>query len=216
MQPRLSQGAVVEVERRVDEMFNRLLTRLLGGHFTGKHLFITVDPSLSIPALFANAVTEEGGKLDRDLLQNMADVVKHLVDKQRADAKATTVRRIQMLLEDVKAGRLQPENFRNAVESELTESWGRISSNVERVVDTESQHAVTIGLKDGIEQMNAARGIDDPVYVFIPKQDAALCDECRRTPSCPLMAATPASTPAASAACETSSARAGSCASLAG
>lgn len=181
MQPRLSKGAIVEVERRVDQMFDRLLTRLLGGHFSGKHMFIQVDPTLSLPGLFTQAVSEEGGSLDLDLLQNLADITKHLVDKHRAEAKATTVRRIQMLLQDVKAGRVKPEHFRNHVESEMIDTWDRITSNVERVVDTESMSAVTLGLKDGIDQMNTARGITDPVVVFIPKQDAALCDECRRT-----------------------------------
>lgn len=181
MQPRLSKGAIKELERRVDEMFDGLLTRLLGGFFSGKNLFVKVDPVMSLPGLFTSAVSEEGGTVDVDLLQNLADVVKHLVDKQRADAKAVTTRRIQMLLEDVKAGHIKPEHFRNHIEGELTDTWSRITSNVERVVNTETQHATTLGLKDGIDQMNLVRGITDPVVVFIPKQDHALCDECRRT-----------------------------------
>lgn len=184
MQPRLSKGAIVEVQRRVDELFDRLLTRLLGGSFSGKTMFITTDPVMSIPGLFNAAVTQEGGTLDTDLLQNLSDVVKNLVDKQRSGAKATTVRRIQMLLEDVKAGRIEPEHFTNHVESELIDTWSRIHSDVERVVNTESQHAVTMGLKDGITQMNAVRGIEDAVVVFIPKNDNALCDECRKTHLC--------------------------------
>lgn len=185
MTPRLSKGAVVELNRRVDELFDRLLTRLLGGSFSGKHLYITHDPVLSMPSLFAQAAASEGGSVDHDLLQNLADVTKHFVDAQRASAKATTVRRIQMLLEDVKAGRIEPENFRNHVESELIDTWGRITSNVERVTNTESQHVLTMGLREGINQMSAVRGISDPVVVFIPKNDAALCDECRKTHLCP-------------------------------
>lgn len=180
MTPRLSQGATIELERRVDELFNRLLTRLLGGSFSGKHLYITTDPFLSIPQLFAQAVTEEGGNLDHDLLQGIADVTKNLVDSQRATAKAVTVRRVNALLADVKAGRLKPEFFRNAVESELVDTWGRITSSVERVVNTESQHVVTMGLNEGITHINALRGIDDPVVGFLVKNDAALCAECRK------------------------------------
>jgi len=190
VQPRLSKGALVELERRVDEKFDLLLTRLLAGAFTGKHMYIHTDPVLSLPGIFTQAVSEEGGTVDVDLLQNIAGVVKDLVNKQREDAKATTKRRIHMLLEDVRMGRIQPENFRNHVEGELLDLWGRITSNVERVVNTETQHAQTMGIKDGIEQINLVRGISDPVVVFVPKQDAALCDECRRvhligtTPRC--------------------------------
>ena len=181
MTPRLSRGAVVELNRRVDDLFDRLLTRLLGGSFSGKHLYITHDPVLSMPSLFAQAAASEGGTVDHDMLQSLADVTKHFVDSQRESAKAITARRVNMLLEDVKAGRIEPEHFRNHVESELIDTWGRITSNVERITNTESQHVLTMGLREGINQMSAVRGITDPVVVFIPKQDGALCNECRRT-----------------------------------
>jgi len=180
MTPRLSRGATVELERRLDELFNRLLTRLLGGSFSGKHMFIQTDPLLSIPGLFGQAVSSEGGTIDVDLLNNMAQVVAHIVDKQRAEAKAVTARRIQAILEDVHAGRIEPENFRNHLESELTDTWARITSSVERITNTESQHALTMGLREGLTQMNTVRGIEDPVVIFVPKKDNALCDECRR------------------------------------
>lgn len=181
MTPRLSKGAVVEIERRVDRIFDNLLTRLLGGYFTGKHMFIQVDPIMSLPGLYTQAVSEEGGNVDVDFLQNLADTVKHLVDQYRSTAKGVTVRRIQALLHDVHVGVLKPEDLRNAIESEMVDTWDRISSKVETVVNTESQHAVTLGFKEGIDHINALRGIQDPVVVFIPKQDHALCDECRRT-----------------------------------
>lgn len=180
MQIKLPKPIIVELERMVDGMFNRLLARLLGGGFTGKSLFLSVQPTLSLPSLFARATTEEGGYLDKELLQNLSDVVIHLVDKQRSESKAAITRRIQSILQDVRSGHISPEDFKNHLESELIDMWGRITSNVERVVNTETQHAVTLGLKDGIEQANLSRGIVDPVYAFLVKNDAALCNECRR------------------------------------
>jgi hypothetical protein len=58
--------------------------------------------------------------------------------------------------------------------------WDSIRSSVERVVETENEHAKTIGIKEGIDQINASFGIDDPVVCFVPTGDDYVCDECRR------------------------------------
>jgi len=180
MTPRLSRGAIKVIEAKIDGMYDRLLNRLLGTCSPHKSLFMSVDPFFSVPGLYAQAVSEEGGAVDRDLVQGLSDVVSHITDKQRSESKAITIRKIQAILEDVKAGRIEPQNFKNHLESELIDTWGRVSSNVERIVDTETQHAMTIGLREGISQINAVRGIVDPVLVFVVKNDQALCDECRR------------------------------------
>ena len=177
---RLSRGAAAIVDARVDSIFDRLLARLLGHAFTGKRLFVSLQPGeLTLPSLFENATTQEGGYVDKDLMMGLAEVARDYLDKGRAEAKAITKRRIQQLLQDVDAGRLAPENFRNAVESELINTWDTVRSNVERVVNTETQHAATMGSKSAIDQLNANLGIQDAAVTFLPVRDSALCDECR-------------------------------------
>jgi hypothetical protein len=179
---KLSRGASAILDARVDSIFDRLLARLLGHAFSGKRLFVSIHPGeLTLPSLFEHATTQEGGYIDRDMLLGLVDVAKDYLDKGRAEAKAITKRRIQGLLTDVDHGRLAPENFRNAVESELIDTWDRVRSNVERVVDTESQHAVSIGTKSAIDQLNTNLGIEDPTVAWLPVKDASLCDECRET-----------------------------------
>jgi len=180
--PKLSRGAAAEIDRRVEAMFARLKARLMGGSFSGKSLFISVGPeaTMSLPGIFAQAASQEGGYVDKDLMSSIADIALDLIDKQQAEAKASTKRRIQAILGDVHAGRIEPQNFRNHLESELVDLWGRINSGVERVVRTETEHVGTMGQKSAIEQVALALGVSNPVVVFIPKNDTFLCDECKK------------------------------------
>lgn len=178
--PSLTPAAARKVDASVDEIFDRLMTRLLGHGMTGRHLFIQTNDDLSLPGIFHAATTGEGGKVDTYLLNGVADIARDYINKNREQAKAQTKHRIQALLSDVQAGRIPAEDFENHVESDLHQLWDTIRSGVERVVDTESEHAKTIGLKSGIDQINDSLGVDDPVVCFIPVHDDALCDECRR------------------------------------
>jgi GNAT superfamily N-acetyltransferase/predicted RNA binding protein YcfA (HicA-like mRNA interferase family) len=179
--PRIPRGMARLIDGRVDDVFDRLLVRLLGHAFTGKHLYVEFEHGLTLPGIFEAAVQGEGASYaDRDLLLGIAEVAKDYLDKHRAEAKAATKRRIQSLLYDVEQGNIQPQHFRNHVERELSELWARVRNGIERVVETEAQHAQTIGVKEGIDQVNTNLGIEDPTICFIPVKDDKLCDECRR------------------------------------
>ena len=178
--PSLTPAAARKVDAAVDDLFDRLMTRLLGHGFSGRHLFIGVNEDLSLPGIFHAATTGEGGKVDTYLLNGVADIARDFINKGREDAKARTKHQISSLLADVQAGRIPAEDFENHVDSTLHGLWDNIRSGVERVVDTESEHAKTIGLKSGIDQINESLGVDDPVVCFIVVHDHALCDECRR------------------------------------
>jgi hypothetical protein len=178
--PTLSPAASRQIEGRVDELFDRLMTRLLGHGFTGRRLFIGFNEDLSLPGIFAAATTGEGGRVDTAILSGIADIAKDYLDKHRAEAKARTKQHIQALLRDLNEGRIDAAEFQNYVESDLHQLWDSVRSAVERVVETENEHAESLGIKDGIDQINASLGVDDPVVCFIPVKDDRLCDECRR------------------------------------
>ena len=177
--PRLSPAASRILDQRVDSIFDNLITRLLGHGFTGRNLYIATHQDLSLPGIFASSVTGEGGKLDSTLLTGIAELARDYLDKHRAQAKAQTKHVIQVLLEDLHHGRVEPDDFPNHVESTLFDVWNKVRSGVESVVETENEHAKTLGLRDGINQINENIGVDDPVVCFIPVNDDSLCDECR-------------------------------------
>lgn len=180
MAPRLNAAQRAAIDGEVDELFDELLTRLLGGAFTGRRLFIGYTHDLTLPGIFEAAVSEEGGRLDTEMVSGIAAVAQDFIDKYRAEAKASTKRRAQQLLHDVDQGRLKPEDFKTALQGELAELWGKVKTNVHAVVATETQHAQTMGVKDGIDQVNEGLGVDDPVVCFITAKDTNVCKECQR------------------------------------
>jgi hypothetical protein len=178
--PRLSPGAARVLDGRVDDIFDSLLTRLLGHGFTGRRLYIGFHQDFSLPGIYEAAVTGEGGRPDTDIVSGIASIARDYLDKHRAEAKAKTKHHVQALLRDLSDGRIDADEFQNHVESEMHTLWDSIRSSVERVVETENEHAKTIGIKEGIDQINASFGIDDPVVCFVPTGDDYVCDECRR------------------------------------
>lgn len=180
MAPRLNAAQRAAIDGEVDELFDELLTRLLGGAFTGRRLFIGYVHDLTLPGIFEAAVSEEGGRLDTEMVSGIAAVAQDFIDKYRAEAKAATKRRAQQLLHDVDQGRLKPEDFKTALQGELSELWGKVKTNVHAVVATETQHAQTMGVKDGIDQVNEGLGVEDPIVCFITAKDTNVCKECQR------------------------------------
>lgn len=178
--PRLNSQQRAAIDAEVDELFDALLTRLLGHSFTGKRLFIGFTHDLTLPGIFEAAVNEEGGRVDGELLSGIAEVAEDLINKYRAQAKADTKRRIQGLYHDVDQGRLKVEDLGSAIGGQMADLWSRTKTAVQTVVASETQHAQTMGVKEGIDQVNDALGIDDPIVCFIPVKDEDLCDECRR------------------------------------
>jgi very-short-patch-repair endonuclease len=175
--PKLTAAAGRTIDQKVDLLFDSLITRLLGHGLTGRNLFITTHKDYSLPGIFASATEAEGGRVDTDLLSGVAEIARQYIEKHRGEAKAKTRHSIQSLLQDLHRGRIDSNEFQNTCESEMHELWDSIRSNVERVVVTSNENAKTMGLRDGIIQINSGLGVDDPVVFFIPVKDDRLCLE---------------------------------------
>lgn len=180
MTPRISKGASKAIDSRLDDLFDMLKIKLLGPQSVSRRLYVGFTHELSLPGLFEKAVSEEGGKLDTTLVDHLIEITADFIDKNRADAKAQVKKRVQDLITDLDQGRFKRKEFENKLEEELGDIWGDVTANVARVVMTQTQHAQTLGIKSGLDQINANLGIDDPTVVFIPVKDHLLCDECKR------------------------------------
>ena len=177
--PKLNANQRNGIDAAVDSVFDNLLARLLGGSFRNKNLFIRIVHDQTIPGLFENAVNEEGGQVDTDMLGNIIEVAQDYLQKYRSEAKAATKRKIQAVLHDVHTGRVKPEDFRNHVEGELVDLFGKVKAGVHAVVASETQLASTMGTKTAIDQISGALGIE-PIFCFVPVRDKAICEECVR------------------------------------
>lgn len=177
--PRLTKAAAQTIDRAVDDAFDALKLRFLGP--TGdKRLVMGFLRERSLPGLFEDAVREEGGVPDLGLLDHLIAVTADYIEQHRSAAKANMKRRVQETLQNVKTGKLKPEDLRTTLDADLQQLWVSITAGVRKVVETESEHAKTLGVKDAIDQINARLGIEDPIICFIPVRDHLLCGECVR------------------------------------
>lgn len=178
--PVLTKGAASIIDKKLDDLFDGLKIRLLGPSAAGRRLFIGFVKELSLPGLFAAACTEEGGKVDTAIIEQLSSITNDFIDKYKQDAKANIKKRIQDILTDVDNGNVTSRGFRKKLLDALDEVMTKVAQDVNRAVVTETQHAVTMGTKEGLDQVNADFGVTDPVVCFIPVRDHLLCKECRR------------------------------------
>ncbi|WNM70317.1 hypothetical protein [Myxococcus phage Mx1] len=183
MAKKLPKTAVKKIETAVDLLFDKAKARLLGPHMVDKRLDITFRRELSLPGLYEAAHQEEKGIPDKEQLESLLRVAENYLDATRLRAKSQVVNAVQAYVQDVakvkKRGDPAP-NVHEVLGGELADLWGKVSSQVRRIVDTEAQNVRSVGVLDGVVRANASVGIEDPVVFFVVVRDQHLCDECKK------------------------------------
>jgi len=179
MKARLSPGAVKEIETAVENTFERAKSRLLGPYAGGKTLAAGFTHDLSLPGIFEAAAQEEGVRASDDVLTTVLKIAGNYLDASKQKAKARVVHAVQSFIVDA-AHQGVPTNVETVLGGQLAKLWGEISSDVKRIVETETTQARNISILDGISRIASASGIDDPTVFFVVVRDNSLCPECRR------------------------------------
>lgn len=160
------------VSVRINELFDNVKLRLLGERGAGKTLSITANKSLSVPGIYEAALIDEGGDANIETLNSLIGASKNYLDALKLKAINQVV---NDLTKHVEAGNATAESL----EAVLVESWGKITSHLATIVDSEVQVAKNTGLLAGIIKSNASFGIDDPMVMFITAKDNLVCEECK-------------------------------------
>lgn len=176
----LSKGAVADIHRSVDFLFDRIKGRILGPGFVrsraDKNIFIGHKPEFSIPGLYRAAAAEEGTRATESALNGMAQIAASYLDAEREKTKAKVVKAVMTWLADSK----KKTDVATVLGGELADVFGEMSRNVERIVATESTTARNMGTLEGISKVAAASNVSDPTVFFVTVRDNDLCPECRR------------------------------------
>src|SRR5437764_240783 len=106
---RIPRALLKIIDAKIDDLFERLKHRALGPTATGKRLFITWDPALTLPSIYEQAVSDEGGGVDTDLVERLIGITNDYLDKYRSDAKAQVKKRIHDISHQVAEGQ-QPRS----------------------------------------------------------------------------------------------------------
>ena len=125
------------------------------------HLVFSYNKDLSLSKMYEQAVREEGGIPNLENLGQIVDTSDKYIEALKLKTINKTIKDLEEHLDKEEV--ITPVS----IESSLKETFKNVSSQVERIVDSETQVAKGIGALEGIIKSNASLGIDDPVVFFV-------------------------------------------------
>jgi hypothetical protein len=165
-----SQNTIKKIHAAIDKLFERLKDRVLGIHIHDKSIAITTTrPDLTLAGLATAAAAVDGARLSKPTLAATLHVASSYLDSAKERAKA-------LIVNEVVTAR-DPEA---TLGGQLSEVWSKVTSDVERIVDSEAQRHKAIGTLEGISMINLQAGIEDPSVFFVIVRDQHVCSECKR------------------------------------
>jgi hypothetical protein len=183
----MSKNVIKAVSQVVSSIFNRARKRFLNEEFGPKGIRIsaTVDRpaehrlDLSLKGIFDAAAKAEGMPPNKKLYESVESGVKDYLEAHEKLATARVLNAVQSYLHnaDLGSSTADPDKELGQV---LEETFGKVSSDVASVVDSESNKAKNISTLDAISKISLSLGIDDPTIYFAGPLDAHTCKECIR------------------------------------
>lgn len=173
---KLSQRLIKIIEQKVSSMFDSVKFKLLGPRGSDKSLYITTfDIDKSLPKIYEEAIRQEGGIPNIQTLNKLTDSTKNYIDSLK-------LKTINSMTSEIEKHVSTPTFSQKELEDNLVEHWKQVTSNLEKIINTETQVAKNIGFLEGIIRNNSKMGIDDPVIAFIcvPRDEYGPCGECTR------------------------------------
>lgn len=128
----------------------------------------------SIPGLYESACRSAGGTPRAETVDNLLDIASSYLDALQSRVEAEMMNLIVAADTSSRHDVVEPDADRAG------EVLDKASADLQRIIDTESQRARQIGAVDGISEVAAGLGDDDPTVFFVVVRDDSLCDECRR------------------------------------
>jgi hypothetical protein len=180
MKLELSKTSVDRIHSTIDQLFNKAKGRFLGPQVLDKRVYgLDFLEALSIPGIFKAASLSEYAIPDEDILRVLAIGIASYIDSYREKAKAQVVDNIRTFLTEAAIKGIKTD-AETVLGGQLADVWGKITSDVVRMVDTEANKVKNVGVLDGIIKVNKAHGIEEPVVAFLGPIDNFLCEECKR------------------------------------
>ncbi len=162
------------IQDAIENLFERMKSRFLGVRLVDKTLTITADrPDLTLAGIATAAAADDGAKMSPKTLLGIVNIAGSYMDAAKERAKAEV---IQYVL----AAEQEGQPTASALAGKLTDVWSKVSRDVMRIADTETQRSRATGTLEGITMLNLQAGIDDPTVFFVVVRDGRRCSECTR------------------------------------
>lgn len=169
----LTPGQRKALRDTIEDLYDELKARMLGRFFKGPQVWLDVartsDPQRSIEGIFRYAMYQmygPGADIPEDRLRQLAGITSNYVDVEK-------LKMINKLIAEVE----QSESAKD-LRDRLEDLFDKATSTIETVVVTETRNASNIAEREGIIQVAAPLGIEDPTVARLGPLDAKTCATC--------------------------------------
>jgi len=134
---------------------------------------------LSLKGIFDASAHSEGMLPNAKLYESVQQGVLDYFDAHEKLAHAKVLNAVQSYLHDADLGsaKADPEKVLGKV---LEETFKKVTSDVEKVVNTETNKAKNMSTLEAISKISAINGVEDPVVFFAGPIDGHTCKDCLR------------------------------------
>lgn len=157
----------------VDDLFYNFKARLLGRFFKGPFMYFEVanenDPKTSIEGLFRYTIHMLYGSqvsVDENQIKKLAEITSNYIDAQR-------LKTLNRVLTDAERAKTQKE-----LNDLVSEQMDKATSYMNLLSNTETTMVRAYAEREGITQLAAQIGVEDPVVCKRGIVDAKTCDNC--------------------------------------
>ena len=182
----LSKKAIKSVSQAVSAIFARARKRFLNQNSDEKTIrFGVILPQravdhredLSLKGIFDAAAKSEGMTPNAKLYESVERGVNDYLSAHEELAKAKVLNAIQSYLHDAESGNAS-SNPEKELGKVLEDTFEKVTSDVTKVIDTESNKAKNISTLDAVAKINLTLGVSDPVVFFAGPVDQHICKNC--------------------------------------
>ncbi len=180
----IGKAAVNRIHAAVETLFRRTKERLLGRRYEPKKITVEYKApqfrhDLSLPGIFDAASAAEGMKPNEAFKESLVRVAESYLDAHEQMTKARIVAEVQNFLTEAEAKGVDTD-VPTVLGGKLYDVMTKVTTDVKRIVETESTRARNMGTMDAIIKVAALSGTSDPAVFFVVVRDSLRCDECTR------------------------------------
>lgn len=163
--------ALEELQDVIDAAFEKLRDAMMPAPGAKRLMF---GWWTSIPGLYESACRGAGGTPRAETVANLLDIASSYLDALQSKLEAELMNVVVAADTSSRHDLSEPDGDR------VGDLLDKATSDIQRIADAESQRARQLGAVDGISEVAAGLGDDDPTIFFVVVRDNALCSECRR------------------------------------
>jgi len=159
----------------VDDLFFGFKARLLGRFFTGPKIYFEVvkdtDPLETLEGIYKytlHMIHGPGAEPNEEHVEDLAEIAGNYIEAQRLKTQSH-------VMNDVAAAETAAEATKK-----IKDSLTKATSYINTLMETETRITQAYAERDGITQVAASVGVDDPTVCKLGVIDEKLCDNCKK------------------------------------